>query len=184
MAERPKKTYARATNPMELPTLIDVQLNSFKTFKEEGLAELFEEISPIESFNKNLKLYFPSKQPEVDGFDLKFWFEEPKYNVDECVERDMSYAAPLYVKVMLYSADQDQPIVQDICFYTLTSLFCPGNSPKISRFYLTGSARHAISILVRQHPEWCTRHYALVRRDREVIQHAAKSLPVSPGKSG
>jgi DNA-directed RNA polymerase subunit beta len=50
----------------------------------------------------------------LKGFDLKYWFGEPKYSVEECVERDMSYAAPLNVKVMLYSTDLDQPIVQDI----------------------------------------------------------------------
>ena len=43
------------------------------------LIELFEEISPIESYNGDLKLYFPCKKPEVEGFDLKYWFGEPKY---------------------------------------------------------------------------------------------------------
>ncbi|MDX1616352.1 MAG: hypothetical protein R3300_18730, partial [Candidatus Promineifilaceae bacterium] len=105
------KTYARTVDPMELPTLIDVQLNSFEVFKSESLAELFEEISPIESFNGDLKLYFPSDHPEVQDFDLRYWFEPPKYTVEECVERDMSYAAPMYVRVLLYSIDLDQPIV-------------------------------------------------------------------------
>ncbi|RMD52523.1 MAG: hypothetical protein D6835_01700, partial [Candidatus Thermofonsia bacterium] len=114
MSKLPTKTYARATEALELPTLIDVQLDSFETFKSESLKELFNEISPIESFNGNLKLYFPCDLPEVEGFDLTYWFEEPKYSVEECVERDMSYAAPLYVRTLLYSADQDQPIVQDI----------------------------------------------------------------------
>ena len=109
---KPIKSYARTINPLELPSLIDIQLDSFETFTSESLAELFDEISPIESFNGNLKLYFPSSRPEVEGFDLKYWFGEPKYDVDECVERDMSYAAPLYVKVLLYRADLDQPIVQ------------------------------------------------------------------------
>ena len=96
------KSYARTTRPMDLPTLIDVQLRSFEQFTSEGLAELFDEISPIESFNGDLKLFFPSKRPEVEGFDLSYWFGEPKYSIEECVERDMSYAAPLNVRVMLY----------------------------------------------------------------------------------
>jgi DNA-directed RNA polymerase subunit beta len=50
----------------------------------------------------------------VEGFGLNYWFDEPKYSVEECVERDMSYAAPLHVKVLLYSTELDQPIVQDI----------------------------------------------------------------------
>ncbi len=143
MDHRPVKSYARTTNPMELPTLIDVQLNSFKTFEDEGLAELFEEISPIESFKGDLKLYFPSNQPEVEGFDLKYWFEEPKYSVEECVERDMSYAAPLYVKVMLYSTDLDQPIVQDI-FMGDFPLMTPAGT-----FIINGTERVVVSQLIR-----------------------------------
>ena len=80
------KSYARTTKPMELPTLIDVQLRSFEQFIDEGLAELFDEISPIESFNGDLKLYFPSKRKEVEDFNLTYWFGEPKYSVEECVE--------------------------------------------------------------------------------------------------
>jgi DNA-directed RNA polymerase subunit beta len=95
MSKLPTKNYARMTELLELPTLIDVQLDSFQQFVEESLAELFDEISPIESFNGDLKLYFPSNRPEVEGFNLTYWFGEPKYSVEECVERDMSYAAPL-----------------------------------------------------------------------------------------
>ena len=84
------------------------------TFRDESLAELFEEISPITSYNGNLELYFPCSLPAVKDFNLSYWFGEPKYSVEECVERDMSYSAPLYVKVLLYSTDLDQPIVQDI----------------------------------------------------------------------
>lgn len=137
------KSYARTTHPMELPTLIDVQLRSFEQFTAEGLAELFDEISPIESFNGDLKLYFPSKRDEVKGFDLKYWFEEPKYNVEECVERDMSYAAPLYVRVLLYSAEQDQPIVQEI-FMGDFPLMTPAGT-----FIINGTERVVVSQLIR-----------------------------------
>ncbi|MCB8922610.1 MAG: DNA-directed RNA polymerase subunit beta [Ardenticatenaceae bacterium] len=137
------KTYARTTDPLALPTLIDVQLSSFDTFINESLSELFDEISPIESFNGDLKLYFPCNRPEVDGFDLKYWFGEPKYSVEECVERDMSYAAPLNVSVMLYSADLDQPIVQDIFM---------GDFPLMTRagtFIINGTERVVVSQLIR-----------------------------------
>jgi DNA-directed RNA polymerase subunit beta len=137
------KSYARTTDPLELPSLIDVQLNSFDTFCTESLAELFEEISPIESFNGALKLYFPSRHPEVEGFDLKYWFEEPKYSIEECVERDMSYAAPLYVKVLLYSADMDQPIVQDI-FMGDFPMMTPNGT-----FIINGTERVVVSQLIR-----------------------------------
>ncbi len=142
-ASYPKKSYARTTDPLELPTLINVQLDSFDYFISESLAELFEEISPIESFNGELKLYFPSSSPQVEGFDLKYWFGEPKYSVEECVERDMSYAAPLYVKVMLYSAELDQPIVQDI-FMGDFPLMTPAGT-----FIINGTERVVVSQLIR-----------------------------------
>lgn len=143
MAKLPTKNYAHVTDPLELPTLIDVQLDSFEQFIDEGLSELFHEISPIESFNGNLKLYFPSDLPEVQGFDLKYWFGEPKYSVEECVERDMSYAAPMYVKAMLYSTDQDQPIVQDI-FMGDFPLMTPAGT-----FIINGTERVVVSQLIR-----------------------------------
>jgi DNA-directed RNA polymerase subunit beta len=137
------KTYARTINPLELPTLIDVQLQSFDTFINESLTDLFDEVSPIESFNSDLKLYFPCNRPEVEGFDLKYWFGEPKYSVEECVERDMSYAAPLNVKVMLYSTDLDQPIVQDI-FMGDFPLMTPAGT-----FIINGTERVVVSQLIR-----------------------------------
>ncbi|MBE2222553.1 MAG: DNA-directed RNA polymerase subunit beta, partial [Anaerolineae bacterium] len=143
MSKLPTKTYARTTDPLELPTLIDVQLDSFEIFRDESIAELFDEISPIESFNGDLKLYFPSDRPEVEGFDLKYWFGEPKYSVDECVERDMSYAAPLNVSCMLYSTDQDQPIVQDI-FMGDFPLMTPAGT-----FIINGTERVVVSQLIR-----------------------------------
>ena len=137
------KSYARTTKPMELPTLIDVQLRSFEQFTSEGLAELFDEISPIESFNGDLKLYFPSKRKEVEEFNLSYWFGDPKYSVEECVERDMSYAAPLYVRVMLYSTDLDQPIEQDIFMGDFPLMTSAGT------FIINGTERVVVSQLIR-----------------------------------
>lgn len=137
------KTYARTTHPMELPTLIDVQLDSFEQFINESLAELFDEISPIESFNGDLKLFFPSKRPETEGFDLTYWFGDPKYSVEECVERDMSYAAPLTVKVMLYSQDTDQSIVQEIFMGDFPLMTSAGT------FIINGTERVVVSQLIR-----------------------------------
>ncbi|KAA3658644.1 MAG: DNA-directed RNA polymerase subunit beta, partial [Chloroflexi bacterium] len=143
MAKNPIRNYARMTDPLELPRLIDVQLDSFHQFTEESLPELFHEISPIISFNGDLKLYFPCNLPEVEGFDLNYWFGEPKYSVEECVERDMSYAAPLNVKAMLYSTDLDQPIVQDI-FMGDFPLMTPSGT-----FIINGTERVVVSQLIR-----------------------------------
>ena len=143
MAKVPTKSYARTTNPLALPSLIDVQLESFKHFIGDSMAALFDEISPIESYNGNLKLFFPCNRPEAEGFDLKYWFGEPKYNVEECVERDMSYAAPLHVRALLYSADLDQPIVQDI-FMGDFPLMTPAGT-----FIINGTERVVVSQLIR-----------------------------------
>ena len=64
------KTYSRIPVIYELPDLIEVQLESFKRLKEEGLGDLFHEISPIESYNKGMKLYFPSRSPEAKQWNL------------------------------------------------------------------------------------------------------------------
>ena len=143
MSVRIKKNYAKVDSVFELPKLIDVQLDSFELFRQDSLTELFEEISPIESYNGDLKLYFPCTLPEVDGFDLKYCFEEPKYTVDECVDRDMSYAASLYVRVLLYRTDLDQPIVQDI-FMGDFPMMTPSGT-----FVINGTERVVVSQLIR-----------------------------------
>ena len=143
MSLRIKKNYAKVESTFDLPKLIDVQLDSFEQFRQDSLTELFEEISPIESYNGDLKLYFPCSRPEVDGFDLKYWFEEPKYTVDECVDRDMSYAASLYVRVLLYRTDLDQPIVQDI-FMGDFPIMTPAGT-----FVINGTERVVVSQLIR-----------------------------------
>ncbi len=138
------KSYARTPDVQELPSLIDIQLESFKWFIEGGLVELFDEINPIESFNGNLKLYFPGNIPEAEEFGLGFWLEEPKYDEDECLERDMSYAAPMYVKVALVNREQgDEVIIQDIFF---------GDFPLMTEkgtFIINGTERVVVSQLIR-----------------------------------
>ena len=61
----PQKTYARIPVKLDLPNLIEVQLDSFERLKKDGLGDLLHEISPIESYNKGMKLFFPSRGPEV-----------------------------------------------------------------------------------------------------------------------
>ena len=139
------KSYARIADVQELPRLIEVQLSSFRWIIEHGLRELFDEITPIESFNKNLELHFPGiRNKELcEEFDLRFWFEEPKYSEAECVERDMTFAAPLYVKTLLYNREQDQPIVREIFF---------GDFPLMTEngtFIINGTERVVVSQLIR-----------------------------------
>jgi len=139
------KNYARTYDVQELPSLIEVQLNSFNWFRDEGLGELFSEISPIESFNDgNLKLYFPGNGPETQEFGLKYWFEEPKYGEDICLERDMTYAAPLYVRVALVNHEAgDEVVTSDIFLGDFPLMTVNGT------FIINGTERVVVSQLIR-----------------------------------
>jgi DNA-directed RNA polymerase subunit beta len=137
------KSYARIDVSIPLPDLIEVQLESFKRLISEGLADLFHEISPIESYNKGMKLYFPSRTPESEQWDLKYWFDEPKYSIEDCVERDLTYASPLYVSVLLAGPDVPEPIKQDIFL---------GDFPEMTEkgtFIINGTERVVVSQLIR-----------------------------------
>ena len=108
------KNYARIPDLHALPNLIEIQLNSFNWFIEEGLRELFDEVSPIESFNSSLQLYFPGDSPEAKQFGLTFWFDDPKFNQKECLERDLTFARGLYIKVALVNRETNEHVVNDI----------------------------------------------------------------------
>jgi DNA-directed RNA polymerase subunit beta len=137
------KTYARIDVSIPLPDLIEVQIESFERLKSEGLADLFHEISPIESYNKGMKLYFPSRSSESEEWELNYWFDEPKYSIEDCVERDLTYASPLYVSVLLAGPDVPEPIKQDIFL---------GDFPEMTEkgtFIINGTERVVVSQLIR-----------------------------------
>lgn len=137
------KTYARIPDIYALPNLIEVQLNSFNWFIEQGLRELFDEVSPIESFNGALKLYFPGDGPEARQFGLSFWFEDPKFNQKECLERDLTYARGLYIKVALVNSETNEHVVNDIFL---------GEFPWMTEngtFIYNGTERVVVSQLIR-----------------------------------
>lgn len=139
----PSKTYARIDVKLPLPDLIEVQIESFRRLKREGLGDLFNEISPIESYNKGMRLFFPGNTPEARQFDLKYWFEEPKHSIEECVERDLTYASPLYVSVLLSGPDVPEPIKQEIFL---------GDFPEMTEkgtFIINGTERVVVSQLIR-----------------------------------
>lgn len=139
----PQKNYARIPFTLKLPNLIEVQLDSFERLKKEGLGDLFHEISPIESYNKGMKLYFPSRSPESHQWGLKYWFGEPKHNIEECVERDLTYASPLYVSVLLAGPDVPEPIKQDIFLGDFPEMTDKGT------FIINGTERVVVSQLIR-----------------------------------
>jgi len=139
----PSKSYARIAVNFPLPELIEVQLDSFRRLKEEGLSDLFHEISPIESYNKGMKLYFPSRTEEAEQFDLRFWFGESKHTVEECVERDLTYSTPLYISVLLIGPDVPEPIKQDIFLGDFPEMTDKGT------FVINGTERVVVSQLIR-----------------------------------
>lgn len=138
------KSYARIADVHRLPDLIEVQLHSFKWFQEVSLRELFDEISPIVSYSGSLELHFPGfNQRMNEEFGLDYRFEEPRYSEKECLERDITYAAPLYVKVMLYNRELDQPMVQDIFIGDFPIMTESGT------FIINGTERVVVSQLIR-----------------------------------
>lgn len=127
-----KKNYARIEEVLSLPNLIQVQLDSYRWFQEEGLRELFEEISPIQSYNKVLELHF-----------LDYEFGKPQYTVEECKIRDLTYAAPLWVKVRLVNNETGEIQEQRIFF---------GDFPLMTEkgtFIINGAERVVVSQLIR-----------------------------------
>jgi DNA-directed RNA polymerase subunit beta len=139
----PKKSYARIEVNLSLPELIEVQLSSFRRLKETGLADLFNEITPIESYNKSLKLYFPSKTKEAKEHKLAYWFDEPKHTIEDCVERDLTYASPLHVDVLLIDKESGEMIKETIFL---------GDFPEMTEkgtFIINGTERVVVSQLIR-----------------------------------
>src|SRR5438445_10877793 len=130
-----RASFARIPDIRPMPGLIQIQLDSFEWFKKEGLRELFEEISPIEDFTgKNLSLEF-IVPPEPFG--------KPKYNEDECRDRDATYAAPLTVKARLINKETGEIIEKDVFM---------GDFPLMTRegtFIINGAERVVVSQLVR-----------------------------------
>ena len=129
---RQRRSYARINEVMELPNLIEIQLKSYQWFLDEGLREVFQDISPIEDFSGNLALEF-----------VDYSLGEPKYSVDECKERDANYAAPLRVKVRLINKETGEVKEQEVFM---------GDFPLMTEtgtFIINGAERVIVSQLVR-----------------------------------
>ncbi len=127
-----RKSFARLKPVMPLPHLIEVQLKSYNWFQEVGLRELFDEISPIISYNKNLELHF-------EGYR----FGEPKFTVAECRDRESTYNMPLYVQVRLVNRETGEVQEQEVFM---------GDFPKMTEnatFIYNGAERVIVSQLIR-----------------------------------
>ncbi|HCP14264.1 MAG TPA: hypothetical protein DIT32_00515, partial [Peptococcaceae bacterium] len=104
MVEQTKrKSFARIKEVLEMPNLIEVQQDSYKWFMDIGIREMFQDISPIQDFTGNLVLEF-----------IDYSLGEPKYQVEECKERDATYAASLRVKVRLINKETGEVKEQEV----------------------------------------------------------------------
>nr|WP_294680955.1 DNA-directed RNA polymerase subunit beta [uncultured Anaerotignum sp.] len=133
MGDTTRISYSKINEVLEMPNLIEVQKNSYQWFLDEGLKEVFEDISPITDFSGNLILEF------ID-FSLD---SEPKYSIEECRERDATYAASLRVKARLYNRELDELKEQEIFM---------GDFPLMTEtgtFIINGAERVIVSQLVR-----------------------------------
>ena len=129
---RERYSFAKIDDAMDLPNLIHTQLNSYQWFLEQGLKEVFEEISPIEDFSENLVLEFV-------GYHL----EDPKYTVQECRDRDDTYDAPLQVKVRLINKETGEVKEQEVFMGDFPLMTDKGT------FIINGAERVVVNQLVR-----------------------------------
>lgn len=128
-----RKSYSRIEEVLEMPNLIEVQKNSYKWFLDEGLREVFTDISPISDFSGSLALDFVDFRLDA----------QPKYSVEECKERDATYAAPLRVRCRLRNKDIDEIKEQDIFMGDFPIMTNNGT------FIINGAERVIVSQLVR-----------------------------------
>lgn len=129
---RKRRSYARIQEVQDMPNLIEVQKKSYRWFLKEGLKEMFNDISPIQDFTGNLVLEFV-------GYTLG----ESKYSVEDCKERDVTYAAPLRVKVRLINKETGEVKEQEVFM---------GDFPLMTEkgtFIINGAERVIVSQLVR-----------------------------------
>ncbi|MBO8463524.1 MAG: DNA-directed RNA polymerase subunit beta [Firmicutes bacterium] len=127
-------SYARQKEILEMPNLIEVQKNSYQWFLDEGLKEVFNDISPITDYSGQLSLEF---------VDFTLCEDDVKYTIEECKERDATYAAPLKVKVRLYNRETDEFSQHDIFMGDLPLM------TKTGTFVINGAERVIVSQLVR-----------------------------------
>ncbi|TCZ67534.1 DNA-directed RNA polymerase subunit beta [Paenibacillus albiflavus] len=129
---RKRRTYARINEVLEIPNLIEIQQKSYQWFLDEGLREMFQDISPIQDFTGNLVLEF-----------IDYNLGEPKYTVDDSKERDVTYAAPLRVRVRLINKETGEVKEQEVFMGDFPIMTETGT------FIINGAERVIVSQLVR-----------------------------------
>ncbi|MCR5604219.1 MAG: DNA-directed RNA polymerase subunit beta, partial [Lachnospiraceae bacterium] len=129
-----RMSYSKRKEVLDMPNLIEVQKDSYQWFLDEGLREVFDDISPITDYSDHLSLEF---------VDFVLCEDDVKYSIEECKERDATYAAPLKVKVRLYNKQDDKIIEHEIFMGDLPLMTATGT------FVINGAERVIVSQLVR-----------------------------------
>ncbi|MFQ9933237.1 MAG: DNA-directed RNA polymerase subunit beta, partial [Lachnospiraceae bacterium] len=129
-----RMSYSRQKEVLEMPNLIEIQKDSYKWFLDEGLKEVFDDISPIEDYSNHLSLEF---------VDFQLCENDVKYSIEECKERDATYAAPLKVKVRLHNKETGEIAEHEIFMGDLPLMTATGT------FVINGAERVIVSQLVR-----------------------------------
>ncbi|AFM39548.1 DNA-directed RNA polymerase subunit beta [Desulfosporosinus acidiphilus SJ4] len=129
---RERWSYSRIREVLDMPNLIEIQQNSYRWFLDEGLRDMFRDISPIQDFTGNLVLEF-----------IDYSLGEPKYQVEECKERDVTFAAPLRVKVRLINKETGEVKEQEVFMGDFPLMTDKGT------FIINGAERVIVSQLVR-----------------------------------
>ena len=129
-----RMSFSRQKEVLEMPNLIEIQKDSYQWFLDEGLKEVFDDISPIADFAGHLSLEF---------VDFTLCKDDIKYTIEECKERDATYAAPLKVKVRLCNKDKDEINEHEIFMGDLPLMTDTGS------FVINGAERVIVSQLVR-----------------------------------
>ena len=129
-----RMTYQRQKEVLEMPNLIEVQKDSYNWFLKEGMKEVFDDISPISDYGGRLSLEF---------VDFTLCEDEVKYSIEECKQRDATYAAPLKVKVRLHNKEKDEISEHEIFMGDLPLMTETGT------FVINGAERVIVSQLVR-----------------------------------
>ncbi len=129
-----RMSYSRQKEVLQMPNLIEVQKNSYEWFLTDGLKEVFSDISPIADYSGHLSLEF---------VDFRLCEDEVKYTIEECKERDATYAAPLKVRVRLYNKENDEINEHEIFMGDLPLM------TKTGTFVINGAERVIVSQLVR-----------------------------------
>ena len=152
-----RRNYSNMRYDVDLPNLIEIQTSSFEWFVNDGLKLLFEELSPIESYNGDYKLYFSNHR-----------FEEPKYNIMESKQRDINYSKPLFVTVRLEKVKTGEVVERQLFMGDFQFMTPTGT------FIINGAERVVVSQIVRSSGVYYTSEFD---KKNNIVKFQSQVIP-------